>query len=152
MEVSTIIGRASFGTQADALFRKSLIYQKRNKSQNCCLLITPLVIVAFCGLLERYMVDISKADTSKDPKMTQEIRDPFAWPPAVDIPSDTTRAVRFKYMPFTDLPPPSCRDAHNCPVSLLFTGTNRSFVMSMFTIYLSIDTSSSNFIPRFVTL
>ncbi|XP_056686471.1 ABC transporter A family member 10 isoform X2 [Spinacia oleracea] len=124
MEISTP-GHAGFATQADALLRKSFTYQKRNKSQNCCLLITPLVIIGFFAFVEHYLKQMS----AQRGGAVVEIKKPAPWPPALNIPSNTTRAVSSKYMPFPDLPSPSCRVSGNCPATFLLTGTNQSFVM-----------------------
>ncbi|KNA24420.1 hypothetical protein SOVF_016020 isoform A [Spinacia oleracea] len=126
MEISTP-GHAGFATQADALLRKSFTYQKRNKSQNCCLLITPLVIIGFFAFVEHYLKQMS----AQRGGAVVEIKKPAPWPPALNIPSNTTRAVSSKYMPFPDLPSPSCRVSGNCPATFLLTGTNQSFVMTI---------------------
>ncbi|KAL2935159.1 ABC transporter A family member 12 [Bienertia sinuspersici] len=122
--------RAAFGTQADALFRKNLVYQKRNKSQNLFLLITPLVVVALFAYLESKLKEVSAAKSDQEVGAT-EIKEPVSWPPALYIPSNTSRAVGFNFMPFSDLPSPSCRISGDCPATFLLTGTNRSLVMGM---------------------
>jgi hypothetical protein len=39
---------SSFGTQAGALFKKNVVFQKRNYKSNCCLISAPIL---FCVLL-----------------------------------------------------------------------------------------------------
>ncbi|DBA75618.1 TPA: hypothetical protein ACH3X2_009057 [Trebouxia sp. C0005] len=36
--------RATFGTQANALCRKNLVYQKRNTRSNCCIILSPIFV------------------------------------------------------------------------------------------------------------
>uniref|UniRef100_A0A803L939 ABC transporter domain-containing protein n=1 Tax=Chenopodium quinoa TaxID=63459 RepID=A0A803L939_CHEQI len=84
MEISTH-GRAGFATQANALFRKSLTYQKRNRTQNLCLLMTPLVIVVFFATVEHYMRTLTESSESL---REMEVRNPVPWPPALKIPPE----------------------------------------------------------------
>uniref|UniRef100_A0A803M189 ABC transporter domain-containing protein n=1 Tax=Chenopodium quinoa TaxID=63459 RepID=A0A803M189_CHEQI len=95
MEVSTH-GRAGFATQANALFRKSLTYQKRNRTQNLCLLITPLVIVGFFATVEHYMRTLTESSESL---RSMEVRNPVPWPPALKIPPDAKRMAEKMFPP-----------------------------------------------------
>ena len=36
--------QATFGTQANALCRKNLVYQKRNTRSNCCIILSPIFV------------------------------------------------------------------------------------------------------------
>ncbi|KAJ0048615.1 hypothetical protein Pint_15237 [Pistacia integerrima] len=144
---------AGFGTQANALLRKNLTFQKRNVKANIrlvafpivlCLLILALQIVFDklvnnnddnkCGCIcvrrngdecveERCGIEYSNLDQA----VFCPIPNPPEWPPLLQIPAPEYRAVRNDFMTFTDLPSESCRINGSCPAIFLLTGNNHSF-------------------------
>ncbi|CAI0399364.1 unnamed protein product [Linum tenue] len=144
-------GRASFWTQADALLRKNLTYQKRNAKTNCRLISFPFIL---CILLvlgqnlvnkqldnEKYKCGCACVDTNGDGKCEEvcglqysnsdqaascPITNPPEWPAILQVPAPEYRAVKSSFIPFRDLPDESCRLTGNCPATVLVTGNNQS--------------------------
>ncbi|KAF2315949.1 hypothetical protein GH714_040744 [Hevea brasiliensis] len=144
-------GPSSFWTQADALLRKNLTYQKRNAKTNCRLILFPFILcillVITQSLLDHELNKASRKCGCKDVDIngngqlekvcglqysdafqaaTCSIPSPPQWPPLLQIPAPQYRAVRSEVIPFTDLPNDSCRSTGSCPVTILFTGNNQS--------------------------
>ncbi|KAK7411461.1 hypothetical protein VNO78_02894 [Psophocarpus tetragonolobus] len=142
---------ASFWTQANALLRKNLTFQKRNVKTNVRLIMFPfflcLLLVLLQTLVERQLdkaenkcgcVCIRKqGDTcleeecgvqysDLDQVATCSMPSPPEWPPLLQVPAPQYRAVRTDNFPFSDFPNPSCRRNGSCPVTMFFTGTNQS--------------------------
>ncbi|KAK7292227.1 hypothetical protein RIF29_08003 [Crotalaria pallida] len=152
---------ATFCTQANALLRKNLTYQKRNMKTNLQLVMFPVILCVLLVVLQ-YVVDneLDKIfDNSKCKKNTQgqdvdvdvdvdgkvqysdanlfatcAIPKPPEWPPLLQIPAPRYRAVQTDLLPFPDLPDESSRGLGfvSCPVTFLFTATNFSFAHSLF--------------------
>ncbi|RDX64090.1 ABC transporter A family member 8 [Mucuna pruriens] len=143
---------ASFWTQANALLRKNLTFQKRNVKTNVRLIMFPFVLCLLLVLLQTLLnnqFDKAKnkcgcictrkqGDTCLEKKCgiqysdfdqvdTCPIPSPPEWPPLLQLPAPRYRAVRTDNFPFSDFPNPSCRRNGSCPVTMLFTGTNQSF-------------------------
>ncbi|GAV76932.1 ABC_tran domain-containing protein/ABC2_membrane_3 domain-containing protein [Cephalotus follicularis] len=143
-------GPASFSTQANALLRKNLTFQKRNIWTNvrlvcfpifiCLLLVTLQTLID--SLLDRpdYRCGCSCVDNNGDGKceitcglehsnpeqaVFCPVPNPPKWPPLLQIPYNSYRAVRTNS--WTDLPNKSCRTTGSCPATILFTGNNQSF-------------------------
>ncbi|KAJ6339954.1 hypothetical protein OIU77_007827 [Salix suchowensis] len=147
---------AAFWTQADALLRKNLTYQKRNFNANCRLISFPFVLCTLLVITQK-LVDneINKKsnqcgcqciDTNGDGKCETvcglqfsdldqspscPIPSPLKWPPLLQVPAPQYRAVRSASNPSTDLPDESCRRTGNCPVTILITGTNQTLGQSL---------------------
>ncbi|KAK4568293.1 hypothetical protein RGQ29_003892 [Quercus rubra] len=144
-------GSSSFWTQANALLRKNLTYQKRNIKENIRLISFPfflcLLLVLLQALINQQLDKPSNncgctcIDTAGngqcnkvcglqysdiDQAATCPIPDPPGFPPLLQIPSPEYRAVRTDFVPFTDLPDESCRSSGSCPATFLFTGNNQS--------------------------
>ncbi|XP_040870601.1 ABC transporter A family member 7 [Glycine max] len=143
---------ASFWTQANALLRKNLTFQKRNVKTNVGLILSPFILCLLLVLLQRLLeYQLDKAEnkcgcvcvrrqgdtcleeecgiehSDLDQFATCPIPSPPEWPPLLQVPAPQYRAVRTDYFPFSDFPNTSCRKNGSCPVTMLFTGTNQSF-------------------------
>ncbi|XP_031262245.1 ABC transporter A family member 7-like [Pistacia vera] len=144
---------AGFGTQANALLRKNLTFQKRNVKANIRLVAFPIVL---CLLILAIQILLDKVVSNNDDNkcgcicvrrngdeceeercgiehsnLNQavfcRIPNPPEWPPLLQIPAPEYRAVRNDFMTFTDLPNESCKINGSCPAIFLLTGNNRSF-------------------------
>lgn len=145
------LGPASFWTQANALLRKNVTYQKRNIKTNIRLVSFPFIICLLLVLLQGFInsqldkpsnnCGCACVDTNGDGKCqkvcglqysdldqaaTCPIPNPPEWPPLLQVPAPEYRAVRTDFLPFTDLPNESCRSSGSCPTTFLFTGNNQS--------------------------
>nr|XP_043637169.1 ABC transporter A family member 7-like isoform X2 [Erigeron canadensis] len=145
-------GPSSFWTQADALFRKNLTFQKRNLRTNLRLVFFPIVLCLLLVLLQ--VIINNELDKPKnkcgctcidqdgdgqcervcgiqysdlDQVLTCHIPTPPEWRPVLQLPDSQFRAVRTDFIPFGDLPNESCRATGSCPVTVLITGNNQSF-------------------------
>uniref|UniRef100_A0A803M7W3 ABC transporter domain-containing protein n=1 Tax=Chenopodium quinoa TaxID=63459 RepID=A0A803M7W3_CHEQI len=138
-------GRATFSTQANALLRKNLIFQRRNKRSNCCLIIFPVLLCILLSLLQRVIDnELSKEKfkcgcaqvngktecgiqySTLDQASSCPIPNPQKWPALLQVPDPQSRAVRTNGFTFPDLPSISCRLTGTCPVTVLVTGNNQT--------------------------
>ncbi|XP_058110844.1 ABC transporter A family member 7 [Magnolia sinica] len=144
-------GPASFFTQANALLRKNIIFQKRNMKTNVRLIAFPFLLCLLLLLMQNLInheLDKPKNRcgctcidrdgdgvcenvcgieySTLDQVATCPIPSPPEWPAFVQVPRPEYRAVRTDVSPFTDLPDESCRRTQTCPVAILLTGGNRS--------------------------
>ncbi|KAF7850561.1 hypothetical protein BT93_L5312 [Corymbia citriodora subsp. variegata] len=144
-------GPASFWTQANALLRKSLTFQKRNIKTNIRLISFPFVLCLLLVLIQSVVNhELNKAsnkcgckciDTNGDGQCEKvcgiqysnakqvkacSILNPPELPPLLQIPAPQYRAVKTDFTPFNDLPNSSCRRTGPCPATILFTGSNQS--------------------------
>ncbi|XAR65460.1 Sulfate-transporting ATPase [Bertholletia excelsa] len=149
-------GRATSWTQANALFRKNLTFQKRNIRANIRLILFPFVLCLFLVLVQNLInkeLDKPKnncgctcVDTNGDGRCekvcgieysdldqvgTCPIPRPPEWPPLLQIPDPKYRAARADFLSFTDLPDISCKVAGSCPATILFTGSNQTLGKSL---------------------
>ncbi|KAG8047198.1 hypothetical protein GUJ93_ZPchr0008g12512 [Zizania palustris] len=150
-------GSAGFATQANALLRKNLCFQKRNLKTNACVALFPILVCVILVLLQgvlnhelnkpKYRCGCACVETASDGSCrrtecgTQHstldqvgscpIHSPTPWPALVQVPRPESRAVRTASQPFDGLPDPICRDTGSCPASLLVTGKNRSIAESL---------------------
>ncbi|KAM7268528.1 hypothetical protein ACFE04_010694 [Oxalis oulophora] len=140
---------SSFWTQADALLRKNLSFQKRNIKTNIRLICFPLLlclIIYFLQIALDIIVDkpgfkcgCACIDTDGDGvcektcglQYSDSVQGLFCatitpqeWLPVIQVPSNISRATRSNS--FTDLPNPSCRTSGTCPATMLFTGGNQT--------------------------
>ncbi|KAK7317243.1 hypothetical protein RJT34_01302 [Clitoria ternatea] len=143
---------ASFLTQANALLRKNLTFQKRNRKTTVRLLMYPFALCMLLFLLQKLVdKELDKAEnkcgcvcrkkegdtcveevcgiqySDLDQVGACAIPKPPEWPPLLQLPAPQYRAVRTDLLPLSDFPNPSCRTNGSCPVTMLFTGTNRTF-------------------------
>ncbi|KAL0729739.1 hypothetical protein Bca4012_025832 [Brassica carinata] len=139
-------GPASFLTQANAILRKNLTYQKRNIWSNVRLIMIPfylcVVLVGIqalfdsqvnksldnqCGCKCIYKTGDEKCQmvcgveySTRDQGVFCAIPIPQPWPPLILIPLPRYSVVDAN---LTDV---SCRQRNNCPVTILLTGNNQS--------------------------
>lgn len=136
-----LLGPASFWTQANALLRKNLTFQKRNIKTNIRLISFPFVLCLLLVLIQSLVNhELNKAsnkcgceciDTNGDGQCekvcgiqystvdqvgTCPMQNPPEWPPLLQIPAPQYRAVTND----------SCRRTGSCPATILFTGNNQS--------------------------
>ncbi|KGN64250.2 ABC transporter A family member 7-like isoform X1 [Cucumis sativus] len=141
----------TFWTQANGLLRKNLTFQKRNLRTNSRLILFPFILCSLLGVIQtivdRTLDDpfircgCACVDTNGDGKCEKvcgveyssslqasscPIPSPPQWAPILQMPAPDFRAVRTDFSPYTDLPNESCRESMSCPVTMLFTGKNRS--------------------------
>ncbi|CAN8251968.1 unnamed protein product [Cochlearia groenlandica] len=127
-------GQASFWTQANALLRKNLTYQRRHIWTNVRLVLVPLflclLLLGIQLLLDVVMKKVSEMTNcdGKDGSFIENcpITRPPLLPPMLHIPQAKSRAVKSDVFSYKDLPDKSCRQSGTCPVTILFTGNNHS--------------------------
>ncbi|KAM1080974.1 hypothetical protein EV1_015435 [Malus domestica] len=170
-------GPASFWTQANALLRKNLTFQKRNIKQNIRLVSFPILLCLLLVLIQHLVNDeldkpenrcgCSCVDTNGDGKcekvcgleystLTQgpscPVPDPPQWPPLLQVPAPDYRAVMSDIIPHKDLPNVSCKRSGSCPVTVLFTGKNQSLgevlAGSMFRSSSTLNSSDLDYLAR----
>ncbi|KAL5816489.1 hypothetical protein ACOSQ3_024867 [Xanthoceras sorbifolium] len=146
------LGPASSWTQANALLRKNLTFQKRNVKTNIRLVSFPFIL---CLLLVLIQNVVDRAFNSSDNKCgcacirrnlngdceeercglefsdlvqasSCPIPSPPEWPPLLQLPAPEYRAVRTDFISFSDLPNELCRSNGSCPATFLLSGNNRS--------------------------
>ncbi|XP_031488370.1 ABC transporter A family member 7-like [Nymphaea colorata] len=145
------LGPPTFWTQANALLRKNFTFQKRNYKTNFGLIIFPVVLCLILFLIQKLVdqeLDKSKykcgckcVDTSTDGSCRMAcgiqystldqasscpIPNPPKWPALMQIPLSENRAVRSDSDLSLDLPDSSCKQTQSCPVTVLFTGGNKT--------------------------
>lgn len=161
------VSPSSFWTQANALLRKNLIYQKRNRKTNIRLVASPFVI---CMLLVLIQVLVNREldkpsnrcgctcvntagngqceqrcgieYSTLDQAWTCPIPHPPEWPPVLQVPAPQYRAVRTDFLSFGDLPDDACKRTGSCPATVLVTGDNQTFGQRV----------AGNFFPRQLNL
>uniref|UniRef100_A0A5B7AWJ4 ABC transporter domain-containing protein n=1 Tax=Davidia involucrata TaxID=16924 RepID=A0A5B7AWJ4_DAVIN len=149
-------GPASFGTQANALLRKNLTFQKRNIRANIRLTLFPFILCLLLVLIQNLINNELDKPSNKcgctctdnngdgqcervcgiqystlDQASTCPIPNPPEWPPLLQIPAPQYRAVRTDFVTYTDLPNESCKNTGSCPATILFTGNNQSLGESL---------------------
>ncbi|XP_010689557.2 ABC transporter A family member 7 [Beta vulgaris subsp. vulgaris] len=143
-------GRASFSTQANALLRKNLVFQRRNKRSNCCLIIFPVLLCVLLSTLQRvidnelnkekYRCGCAQVNgttecgiqySTLEQASSCPIPTPQKWPALLQVPDPQNRAVRTDFLTSSDLPSQSCRQTGSCPVTVLVTGSNRTLGQSL---------------------
>ncbi|KAK1265230.1 ABC transporter A family member 8 [Acorus gramineus] len=142
---------ASLLTQADALLRKNLAYQRRDIKQNASLVLFPaflcLLIISIQHIVNSEL-DNSKYQcgckcvspngtndchnicgfefsTSKQAPACQ-IRRPREWPALLQVPGPQYRAVKTRKHHFQNLPDSDCLKTLSCPLTTLYTAENKS--------------------------
>ncbi|XP_034673215.1 ABC transporter A family member 7-like isoform X1 [Vitis riparia] len=148
-------GPASFWTQANALLRKNLTFQKRNIRTNIRLVSFPILLCVLLVVIQKLVnSELDKAEnkcgcisvtnengqtekrcgiqySTLDQVGTCPIPSPPEWPALLQVPAPEYRAVRADFIQFTDLPDDSCRRTGSCPATILFTGNNRSLGLTL---------------------
>ncbi|CAA6672741.1 unnamed protein product [Spirodela intermedia] len=125
---------ASFYTQANALLRKNVTYQKRNSKKNVFIVVFPVWICLLLLILQKVIdneLDKPKFQcgcicgiqySTLDQVFRCAIDSPPRWPGLLQVPSQEFRAVKTDTFPIVDYPDESCRKTQSCPVTVLFTG------------------------------
>ncbi|KAL3640607.1 Phospholipid-transporting ATPase abca7 [Castilleja foliolosa] len=148
-------GPSSFWTQANALLRKNLIFQKRNIKTNIRLVLSPFILCLLLVLIQQLVnteldkpsnrcgcrcVDTGNGQcetrcgieySDSDQVFTCPIPHPPEWPPLLQLPLQQHRAVRTDLISYGDLPDNSCKRTGSCPVTVLITGNNQTFGQSV---------------------
>lgn len=149
-------GPASFWTQANALLRKNLTFQKRNIKSNLRLTVFPLFLCVLLVLIQTLVNrELDKPsnkcgctciDTNGDGKCEKvcgiqystldqvgscAIPSPPEWPPLLQVPAPEYRAVETNLFSYADLPNESCKRTGSCPTAILVTGNNQSLGQSL---------------------
>lgn len=149
-------GSSNFWTQANALLRKNLTYQKRNIRSNIRLILFPVLLCALLVLIQTIVNrELDKPsnkcgctciDTNGDGKCEEvcgieystldqagacPIPNPPEWPPLLQVPAPEYRAVQADFFAFSDLPDESCKRTGSCPATILLTGTNQTLGQSV---------------------
>ncbi|KAH9623722.1 hypothetical protein KSS87_006304 [Heliosperma pusillum] len=143
-------GRANFSTQANALLRKNLIFQKRNKRSNVCLIIFPVLLCVLLSVLQRvinnelvkekYKCGCAQVNGTRvcgvqystlDQAISCPIPSPPKWPPLLQVPAPQYRATETDFSTFPNLPNESCRRTGSCPATILMTGKNQTLGQSL---------------------
>ncbi|KAM3262597.1 hypothetical protein ACQJBY_052994 [Aegilops geniculata] len=150
-------GPAGFATQANALLRKNLCFQKRNVKTNVCITVFPILLcvllVVMQGVINReigkpeYRCGCACVDaaadgscrrtecgvqySTQDQVATCPVPSPPRWPAVLQLPPPESRAVGTASQPLDGLPGPACRDTRSCPAAFLVTGGNRSLAQSL---------------------
>ncbi|KAL2646002.1 hypothetical protein AAZV13_05G025600 [Glycine max] len=171
---------ASFWTQANALLRKNLTFQKRNVKTNVQLVLFPVFLCLLLFALQRFIDTqiggsafkcgcVCANNTTREHSHCPDsqkvcgvqysdslqaafcaIPNPIEWPPLLQLPAPSSRAVRTPSLPLSDLPDASCRRTDSCPLTLLFTAQNHSFAKNvaanMFGSALSVSDFGSDFL------
>ncbi|XP_074375980.1 LOW QUALITY PROTEIN: ABC transporter A family member 7-like [Apium graveolens] len=144
------VGVSSSWTQANALLRKNLTFQKRNMKENARLILFPFVLCLLLVLLQNIINnELNKASnkcgctcidtngdgqceevcgiqySTVDQSFTCPIPSPPEWPPLLQVPAPEYRAVRTDFS-HGDLPSESCKVSGTCPATVLITGKNSS--------------------------
>ncbi|THU59095.1 hypothetical protein C4D60_Mb03t21380 [Musa balbisiana] len=135
-------GAASFFTQANALLRKNLTFQKRNLKTNIGIVAFPILLCAVIVLIQKVVEEeMNKYGhrcgcqggvcgiqySSLDQFDACPISSPFEWPALLQVPRPESRAVTSDHPTPAGLPDESCKVSQSCPASVLFTGGNQSF-------------------------
>nr|XP_018684862.1 PREDICTED: ABC transporter A family member 7-like [Musa acuminata subsp. malaccensis] len=137
---------ASFFTQANALLRKNLTFQKRNLKTNIGIVAFPIFICVLIVLIQQVINNELNKDkfqcgcqggdcglqySTLDQVDTCPISSPPEWSALIQVPRPQYRAVRTDFSQSADLPDESCRASQSCPAAVLLTGGNRSLAQSL---------------------
>ncbi|XP_039117389.1 ABC transporter A family member 7-like [Dioscorea cayenensis subsp. rotundata] len=168
---ATSRGAPSAFTQANALLRKNLIFQKRNLKTNIGVVVFPVILCVLLVVLQN-MVNHElekpknrcgcrcvgvRADGTCEAvcgieystliqAATCPIPSPPAWPPLLQVPPPGFLATRGASTPFADLPDESCKATHSCFATVLITGLDRTVAESLSgNFFTAVNYSSSNF-------
>ncbi|KAK1611123.1 hypothetical protein QYE76_034796 [Lolium multiflorum] len=146
----------SFASQTNALLRKNLIFQKRNRKATIRLIIVPIYLCLLLSILQRVINNLLDKPKYKcgckcvnvngsvpcqnvcgiqystlDQAGSCPIPNPPEWPVLLQVPRPEYRAIQDSSKLFTGLPDGSCRKSQSCPASIPFTGTNESLSTSV---------------------
>jgi hypothetical protein len=164
-------GVASFSTQANALLRKNLTFQKRNIKTNTCIVAYPFIICVLLILIQilinneidkpKYQcgctcIPVNGTGTCQkvcgpqystlDQVGSCAVASPSKWPAMMQVPRPEYRAARNVYLPFADLPDSSCQLSGSCPATVLFTGQNQTLAQTLAgSLFPVMGSSSPNF-------
>ncbi|XP_073389468.1 ABC transporter A family member 7 isoform X4 [Physcomitrium patens] len=149
----------SYRTQADALFRKNLTYQKRNWKTNSCMVCFPLTLCVLLVVIQVVVNYLLGSDfqcgckcvpntgrpgctkhcgveySNQDQVEFCEVSFPQGWPAILQVPRPEYRAVRNAGSP--ELQDATCRNDGNCECTILYTGSNKTLADTMASYLLS---------------
>ncbi|CAL9114054.1 unnamed protein product, partial [Musa textilis] len=135
-------GAASFFTQANALHRKNLTFQKRNLKTNIGIVAFPIFLCAVIILIQNVVEAEMNKDrhqcgcqggvcgiqySSPDQFDSRPISSPFEWPVLLQVPRPESRAVTSDQPTPAGFPDESCKVSQSWPALVIFTGGNQSF-------------------------
>ncbi|KAI4971727.1 hypothetical protein ZWY2020_002641 [Hordeum vulgare] len=144
----------SFASQTNALLRKNLIFQKRNRKATIRLIIVPIYLCVLLSVLQRVInnlldkpkykcgcmcVDVNGTGpcqnvcgiqySTLDQAGSCPIPNPSEWPALLQVPGPEYRAIQDSSE--------SCRKSQSCPATIPFTGANETLsttvMQNMFT-------------------
>ncbi|KAF3320351.1 ABC transporter A family member 7-like protein [Carex littledalei] len=164
-------GVASFSTQANALLRKNLTFQKRNIKTNTCIVAYPFIVCVLLLIMKTLInnefdnpkyqcgcmcIPVNGTGTCQkvcgpqystlDQVANCPIANPPEWPALMQVPLPEFHAARDVYLPFADLTDSSCRLSDSCPATVLFTGQNQTLAQTLAgSLFPAMDGSSPNF-------
>ncbi|WOL00337.1 ABC transporter A family member 7-like [Canna indica] len=159
MESSSSRAPASFSTQANALLRKNLTFQKRNLKTNIGIVAFPIFLCVVIILIQQVVNNELDKDkykcgcqngvcglefSSLNQVSACPIPSPPQWPALFQVPRPEYRAARTDFYPSDGLPNESCKASQSCPAAVLLTGGNRSFAQSLGQSLLMSSSSSSD--------
>ncbi|EFJ28933.1 ATP-binding cassette transporter [Selaginella moellendorffii] len=175
LETQSELPAATFSTQANALLRKNLVFQRRRWK-------TSLLLVLFPGLLCVFLFTMQKIIDSENNKasnkcgcacvprndssgacdtvcgvqystdrqaLTCSVPSPPEVPAMLQVPDARYRAVNFEGK-FPGFPDPRCRDSGSCDFVFLYTGGNRSLADATTSMLLPIPSPSCLLSCRYV--
>lgn len=141
----------SFASQTNALLRKNLIFQKRNRKETIRLIIVPIYLCVLLSVLQRVINNVLDKPKYKcgckcvnvdgagpcqnvcgiqystlDQAGSCPIPNPPEWPTLLQVPRAEYRAIQDSSKLFTGLPDASCRKSQSCPASIPFMGANET--------------------------
>uniref|UniRef100_A0ACD6AEE2 Uncharacterized protein n=1 Tax=Avena sativa TaxID=4498 RepID=A0ACD6AEE2_AVESA len=146
----------SFASQTNALLRKNLIFQKRNRKASIRLIMVPIFLCVLLSVLQRVINNLLDKPEYKcgckcvsvngsvpcqnvcgiqystlDQAGSCPIPNPPEWPTLLQVPRPEYRTIQDSSKKITGLPDASCRKSHSCPASIPFTGANESLSTSV---------------------
>ncbi|XP_064997211.1 ABC transporter A family member 7-like [Musa acuminata AAA Group] len=120
-------GAASFFTQANALHRKNLTFQKLNLKTNIEIVAFPIFLCAVIFVIQNVVEDEMNKDGHRYGCQGGVCSSLFEWPALLQVPGPESRAVTSDHPTPAGLPDESCKVSQSCPALVLFTGGNQSF-------------------------
>ncbi|CAL9173891.1 unnamed protein product [Musa hybrid cultivar] len=120
-------GAASFFTQANALHRKNLTFQKLNLKTNIEIVAFPIFLCAVIIVIQNVVEDEMNKDGHRYGCQGGVCSSLFEWPALLQVPGPESRAVTSDHPTPAGLPDESCKVSQSCPALVLLTGGNQSF-------------------------
>ncbi|XP_074316993.1 ABC transporter A family member 8-like [Silene latifolia] len=119
-------GKAGYIEQSNALLRKNFTYQRRNKCQNCCHFVTPVLVLILLMVMQNTSIEQQGSQKNQG----SPIPNPSEFPVMLRIPEDMSK------------------NSSSSPATFLATGANQSFsqgmIKDMFPTVVSLNSSDLN--------